>query len=170
MNTIARLPCDTCNSAVNTMLGTPWRASSSAVTMPAGPGDDNALFTAGAAHGAPPLNVRLGADDFLLDHLGGAFELLYFTESTELPAALQAVITDVRARGVPLRVTAVGAGATVAGADQTLADPDGHFRRRYGITASGGAYLLRPDQHVCARWLTLDATRLRAALAQALPQ
>ena len=47
---------------------------------------------------------------------------------------------------------------------------DGHFRRRYGVTASGGAYLLRPDQHVCARWLTLDATRLRAALAQALPK
>ena len=134
------------------------------------PGDDNSLFTAGPAHGAPPLNVRLGADDFLLDHLGGAFDLVYFTESAELPAALQTVITELRARGVPLRVTAVGAGASVAGADQTLADPDGHFRRRYGITASGGAYLLRPDQHVCARWLTLDATRLQAAFHQALPQ
>src|SRR5690606_5298442 len=33
------------------------------------PGDDNALFTAGPAHGAPPLNVRLGVDDYLLDHL-----------------------------------------------------------------------------------------------------
>ena len=40
----------------------------------------------------------------------------------------------------------------------------------YVISASGGAYLLRPDQHVCARWLTLDATRLQAAFHQALPQ
>ena len=30
--------------------------------------------------------------------------------------------------------------------------------------------LLRPDQHICARWLTLDATRLQAALHIALPQ
>ena len=52
----------------------------------------------------------------------------------------------------------------MAAADLTLADADGHFRRRYGVQASGAAYLLRPDQHVCARWLTLDATRLQAAL------
>jgi 3-(3-hydroxy-phenyl)propionate hydroxylase len=38
------------------------------------------------------------------------------------------------------------------------------------MTGSGSAYLLRPDQHVCARWLVLDPNRLRAALVQALPQ
>ena len=43
-------------------------------------------------------------------------------------------------------------------------------RRRYGVQASGAGYLLRPDQHVCARWLTLDATRLQAALDTVLPQ
>ena len=134
------------------------------------PGDDNALFTAGPAHGAPPQNVRLGADDFLLDHLGGGFELLYFTQGGAVPAPLRAVADECRARGVPLRVTVVGAAGPVTGADQVLADSDGHCRQRYGVPASGGAYLLRPDQHVCARWLTLDATRLRAALQAALPQ
>ena len=134
------------------------------------PGDDNALFTAGPAHGAPPQNVRLGADDFLLDHLGGGFDLLYFTDAASLPQPLQDVIAEVRGRGVPVRVTAVGSATPVQGADQTFADADGHFRQRYGISASGGAYLLRPDQHVCARWLTLDATRLQAAFHQALPQ
>ena len=133
-------------------------------------GDDNRLFTAGPAHGAPPQNVRLGADDFLLDHLGGGFDLLYFTEAAALPAPLQQVVDATRARGVPLKITAVGAAQPVAGADQTLADADGHLRARYGVQASGAAYLLRPDQHVCARWLTLDATRLQAALATALPQ
>ena len=134
------------------------------------PGDDNALFTAGPAHGAPPRNIRLGVGDYLLDHLGGGFDLLYFTDAAALPQPLQDVIAQVRARGVPLRVTAIGAPAPVQGADQTLADADGHLRQRYGIGASGGAYLLRPDQHVCARWLTLDATRLQAAFRQALPQ
>jgi len=138
------------------------------------PGDDNALFTEGPAHGAPPRNVRLGADDFLLDHLGGrhgaGFELLYFTQAAELPAALREVIDAARARGVPLRVIAIGAAQPVAGADATLADAQGRCRQRHGVSASGGAYLLRPDQHVCARWLALDATRLQAALNHALPQ
>ncbi len=134
------------------------------------PGDDNGLFTAGPAHGAPPQNVRLGADDFLLDHLGGGFELLVFTEAAAIAPPLLAVVEATRQRGVPLRVTAIGAGQPVAGADQTLADADGRVRRRYGVQAGGGAYLLRPDQHVCARWITLDAHRLQAALAAALPQ
>lgn len=133
-------------------------------------GDDNRLFSAGPGHGAPPQNVRLAADDYLLDHLGGGFDLLYFTGGPQLPEALQAVVTVARARGVPIRVTAVGAAQPVAGADWTLADADGRVRRRYGVQAGGAAYLLRPDQHVCARWITLDATRLQAALNTALPR
>ncbi|NML17975.1 FAD-dependent monooxygenase [Azohydromonas caseinilytica] len=133
-------------------------------------GDDNALFSAGPAHGAPPQNVRLGASDFLLDHLGGGFDLLYFTEAEAIPAPLLQVVEAVRARGVPLKIVAIGAAQPVAGADLTLGDADGHVRRRYGVQASGGAYLLRPDQHVCARWLTLDATRLQAAFDAALPR
>jgi 3-(3-hydroxy-phenyl)propionate hydroxylase len=132
-------------------------------------GDDDALFTAGPARGAPPRNIRLGADDYLLDHLGGGFDLLYFTSSVEIPAPLRAVVDEVRARGVAVRVCAVGC-ASVEGADTCFADADGHFRARYGVGSTGGAYLLRPDQHVCGRWLTLDATRLRAAFATALPR
>lgn len=134
------------------------------------PGDDNRLFTAGPAHGAPPQNIRLAPNDFLLDHLGGGFDLLYFTQASAMPEALMQVVSRARARGIPLKVLAVGAAHAVDGADLTLPDADGHFRQRYGVPASGAAYLLRPDQHVCARWLTLDATRLQAALDQALPQ
>lgn len=133
-------------------------------------GDDNALFKAGPAAGAPPVNIRLGSDDYLLDHLGGGFELLYFTHGRELPEGLQQVVARVRSRGVPLRVIAIGAAQPVAGADKTFADSQGHFRRRYGVPQPGAGYLLRPDQHVCARWLTLDASRLAAAFDSALPQ
>jgi 3-(3-hydroxy-phenyl)propionate hydroxylase len=132
-------------------------------------GDDNALFTAGPAHGAPPQNIRLATDDFLLDHLGGGFDLLYFSAADAIPTPLQAVVQDARQRGLPLRVTAVGARGPVRGAEQHFPDPDGHFRRRYGVQTDGAAYLLRPDQHVCARWLTLDATRLQSALNTTLP-
>ncbi|MBO9678197.1 MAG: FAD-dependent monooxygenase [Acidovorax sp.] len=133
-------------------------------------GDDNLLFQAGPGHGAPPQNVRLGADDYLLDHLGGGFDLLYFTEGKAIPEPLQRAVREARDRGVPLRVLAVGASAPVAGADAVLPDAEGRCRARYGVRASGGAYLLRPDQHVCARWISLDATRLQAALNTALAQ
>jgi 3-(3-hydroxy-phenyl)propionate hydroxylase len=133
-------------------------------------GDDNALFTDGPAHGAPPRNIRLGANDFLLDHVGGGFDLIYFTTGDAMPAPLLDVVNAARTKGVALRITAVGAAQPVTGADQTFADADDHFRQRYGVQADGAAYLLRPDQHVCARWLTLDAVRLQAALNAALPQ
>ncbi|MBP6018064.1 MAG: FAD-dependent monooxygenase [Burkholderiaceae bacterium] len=134
------------------------------------PGDDNALFTQGPAHGAPPTNIRLAANDYLLDHLGAGFDLLYFTDAKAIPDPLQGVVANARKHGVPLRVIAVGATSPVAGADLSFPDSDGHFRQRYGVQTSGAGYLLRPDQHVCARWLTLDATRLQAALTAALPQ
>src|SRR5690606_3573845 len=128
------------------------------------PGDDNALFTAGPAHGAPPLNVRLGVDDYLLDHPGGGFDCLYVTAHAALPDAIQQVVADARERGLPIKVHAVGHAGPVKGADAAYADEDGRLRQRYGVKAAGGAYLLRPDQHICARWVTLDAARLRSAL------
>ncbi|TCS99434.1 3-(3-hydroxy-phenyl)propionate hydroxylase [Tepidimonas ignava] len=133
------------------------------------PGDDDALFPAGPAHGAPPRNVRLGPDAYLLDDLGGGFDLLYFTTGAHLPQAVIDVVQAWRQRGVALRVTAVGCADPVHGADRTVPDPEGRAWARYGVSTSGSAYLLRPDQHVCARWITLDAPRLHAALQQALP-
>lgn len=106
----------------------------------------------------------------MLDHLGGGFDLLYFTDAPTIPESLQHTLQAARSKGMPVNVVAVGSAHPVAGADTTLADTNGHLRQRYGVPANGGAYLLRPDQHICARWLTLDATRLQAALKTALPQ
>lgn len=134
-------------------------------------GDDNLLFKAGPAHGAPPLNVRFAPDSYLLDHLGGGFDLLYFTNGKAIPAELQAVVAGIRARGIGVRLIAVSSQATSAiqGADLVLDDSEGRCRTRYGVMADGAAYLLRPDQHVCARWMALDANRLQAAFKAALP-
>jgi 3-(3-hydroxy-phenyl)propionate hydroxylase len=130
--------------------------------------DDNALFSQGPAHGEPPKNVRLGDDDYLLDHLGGGFDLLYFTQATALPSSLQTVLDQARAQGIRIRVTAVGAAHAVAGCELNLPDTAGRVRQPYGVTGEGAAYLLRPDQHICARWLQLDGPRLRSALDQVL--
>mgnify|MGYP002401682479 CR=1 FL=1 len=127
-------------------------------------GDDNALFQTGPGDGAPPLNVRLGVDDYLLDHIGGAFDLLYYTGGGDVPASLREVIDGARQRGLPIRVLAVGSGHPIAAADVSLSDEDGRLRARYGMESVGAAYLFRPDQHICARWVTLDAARLSSAL------
>lgn len=134
-------------------------------------GDDNLLFKAGPAHGAPPVNVRFAADSYLLDHLGGGFDLLYFTDGKAIPADLRSVVDGVKACGIGVRLIAVSSQsvAGVDGADLVLDDTDGRCRSRYGVMANGAAYLLRPDQHVCARWMALDSNRLQAAFKAALP-
>ncbi len=132
--------------------------------------DDTARFEAGPAHGAPPKDVQLGTGDHLLDHLGSGFNLLYVPGQQELPSPLAECIAGLRTRGVALKVVAVGANGPVQGADESIADTQGRLRAAYGLSHPGSAYLLRPDQHVCARWLTLDATRLRAAFGRVLPQ
>jgi 3-(3-hydroxy-phenyl)propionate hydroxylase len=49
-----------------------------------------------------------------------------------------------------------------------IADPAGRVWSTYGVSRSGAAYLIRPDQHVCARWQTLQGDRLDAAMRQVL--
>ena len=48
-----------------------------------------------------------------------------------------------------------------------IIDSEGHVSRRYDARP-GTVYLLRPDQHVAARWRAFDAAKLQAALARAL--
>jgi 3-(3-hydroxy-phenyl)propionate hydroxylase len=44
-----------------------------------------------------------------------------------------------------------------------LIDCDGHFARRFDATP-GAAYLVRPDQHLAARWRSFDADAVAAAV------
>ena len=133
-------------------------------------GDDDALFDAGPPHGAPCADLRLEQGGFLLDHLGPAFQLLHFGAGPA-PEVLACMATF-RRRGVPWRLLRVAmveeapGGAVEDG--QILPDSEGRLHRHFGVTLAGAAYLLRPDQHVCARWLTLSADRLQLALDRAL--
>jgi 3-(3-hydroxy-phenyl)propionate hydroxylase len=134
------------------------------------PCDDNALFTDGPGLGAPPQNVQLQTDNYLLDHLGGGFDLVYVADAQGLPPAIAQAVAALQQQGVPLKLTAINAEATqIKGAQQTLHDPQQRFAQRYAVQA-GGAYLFRPDQHICARWLKVDAARLQQSLQVALMQ
>jgi 3-(3-hydroxy-phenyl)propionate hydroxylase len=132
--------------------------------------DDNLQFTGGPALGAPPQNVQLQQDDFLLDHLGGGFDLVYVATHQGIPQDLLRAVDQAKKNGLPLKLLATTQETVdVVGADKTLFDPQQRFQLRYAVSA-GGAYLFRPDQHVCARWLQLDAARLLSSLQLALMQ
>ena len=51
--------------------------------------------------------------------------------------------------------------------DTLIVDTQGLVAKRYDAKP-GTTYLLRPDQHVVARWRTLDSAKLQVALARAL--
>lgn len=131
--------------------------------------DDNLRFSAGPRNGAPLLNIKLAEDDYLFDHLGACFYLLYFTDSGSIPDALQAQAQRILSSGIPFQIIAVGQAGqkSISGADQLIDDPRGHIANKYGITGNG-AYLVRPDQHICARWQQLSAEQLDTAVNTAL--
>ena len=87
-------------------------------------------------------------DGFLLDRMNGGFQIL--TIDTDAP---EMVTED----GVEASRLAVSAGD----------DPGGALAARYLGEASSAVYLIRPDQHVAARWPVFEATAVRAAIRTA---
>jgi 3-(3-hydroxy-phenyl)propionate hydroxylase len=83
-----------------------------------------------------------GRDGFLLEHLGGAFKLL--------------VIGDAEAPPCGIEIVRVGAGA--------IGDTQGLVASRLGANV---VYLIRPDQHIAARFTTPRAEDIAAAIHRA---
>ena len=108
-----------------------------------------------------------GAPGWLLQHVGNRFVLLLFVAGGEAPAqrdALAALAAD--AIPVETLVVAIGAAAIATPGIAMVVDGDGLAVRRFDARA-GTAYLIRPDQHVAARWRAFDAAAVRAAVARA---
>ena len=59
--------------------------------------------------------------------------------------------------------------ARVLSVGDDIDDAEGLLARRYDAKP-GTVYLIRPDQHVAARWRALDADKVRAALRRATAQ
>ncbi|MCW1934620.1 FAD-dependent oxidoreductase [Pararhodobacter zhoushanensis] len=100
--------------------------------------------------GSPCLDLPLG-DGFLLDRLGarGAPGFQILAIDAEAP-------TGFTAQGLPCEIIALS----------TQTAPG--LTARYLGEAKSAIYLIRPDQHVAARWETWDATAVETALSRAL--
>jgi 3-(3-hydroxy-phenyl)propionate hydroxylase len=99
--------------------------------------------------------VRGAAGEWLLPHLGEGFTLLYFGT----PDAAQRDALG----GLPLRTLLVDGTADGLPA---LSDVQGLVARRFDARP-GTCCLIRPDQHVAARWRRFDAAAVRQALQRA---
>lgn len=124
-------------------LNTPDEQAFDGWLMPGAPMDD-----------AP---VRGPRGEWLLPHLGNGFVLLVFGT----PDA--GLLDGLRALPQPLTVLVVDGDAPGA---YTLHDVQGLLAKRCDARP-GTAYLIRPDQHVAARWRHVDATAVRSALQRA---
>ena len=115
---------------------------------------DEAPFAGAAKLGAPlpdaPLARADGSVTHLLESLRGEFELIYVKDR------------DGKGGGRP-RV----AGIALTVIDEDLFDREGKFTQRFDATP-GAAYLVRPDQHLCARWRNFDAAAVARAHRRAL--
>lgn len=117
------------------------------------PADDGPGLTPGVScPDAPVTGAAPGANDdgWLLKHLGGDFRVLTLSADDDAPA------TD--------RLPEVRVARNRNGRETTLVDRTGQAFERYG---SGLSYLIRPDQHIAARFAPGDNAALDAALARA---
>jgi 3-(3-hydroxy-phenyl)propionate hydroxylase len=110
---------------------------------------DQDVFKGSARLGAPlpdaPVRTN-GHDGYLLENIPGEFTLLYVKDGAppKLPAGI--------------RLATIG---------EDIVDKDGTLARRLDLTP-GAALLLRPDQHLCARWRYVDAVKVASARDRAM--
>ncbi len=122
---------------------------------------DHERFSGPMVPGAPAADAPVSGPqgEWLLQHLGGGFDLLVFGDGVTGDQA-RAMASD----PIPCRLVQVGGGMPAAGI--LIHDNEGLVAARYD-GRTGTCYLLRPDQHVCARWRYFDADVVRGAIARA---
>ncbi|WP_227458270.1 FAD-dependent oxidoreductase [Cupriavidus pauculus] len=131
-------------------------------------------FAGAMAPGAACVDAPVAGEDgkpWLLPHLGDGFVALIFGAPAGLDASATEALRQLQHGDIPLRVVFVTDVAIQASAQTwpgavVLRDVEGLAARRYDARA-GTCYLIRPDQHVCARWRGVDARRVAEALARA---
>jgi len=127
--------------------------------------DDDQELGGAMVPGAPcadaPIVDAGGRPGWLLEHLGGNFTLLVLADTpAEIPDSF-ALAGIEPAPGLCV----VSRNGLQGCKNPMLLDPEGLVHARYG--GAGAVYLVRPDQHVAARFRGFDAAAIHRALLRA---
>lgn len=131
---------------------------------------DSDSFAGDMVPGAPlddaPIRME-DSDAWLIDQMGGCFQGLYFCDDpAQIPASAKDAFGELANAAVPVDILIVSKVPGAVAGSPVVVDAAGLVGQRYDAT-SGTFYLVRPDQHVAARWRALDLGRVRAAMATA---
>lgn len=127
----------------------------------------DAAMSEGPQAGAPAINRHIVGDDYLLDHLGPGFTGLYFNEQPALPDALRQLFQQLKEIDHDFTPIIISRPQVQQGSQSSIEDATGSSFAGYGAR-DGTFYLLRPDRHVAARWLSVDTQEVKEALHTAL--
>jgi 3-(3-hydroxy-phenyl)propionate hydroxylase len=137
-------------------LNTPDRDAFDGLMMPGAPSTD------------APVGVA-GEPAWFLKQIGGNFTGIYFSDGGEISPTRIGALHALTEGGAPVRPLVVQPRDIESGRTdslQVIEDAEGLLTRRFDAHP-GTFYLLRPDQHVCARWRHFDPDEVRTALHRA---
>ena len=109
-------------------------------------------------------NGHDSVDGWLLDHVGNRFQILVYT--SDVAAIDSNALAALRSGDIGVEPIVVTPGSAAVPGIKTLHDSKGRFAQRYDAE-DGTVYLVRPDQHVAARWRAFDRARVQAAVQRA---
>lgn len=130
---------------------------------------DSDSFAGNMIPGAPMDDAPIagGRNGWLLGDMDTQFQLLYYvTDASQISAELAQQLASLAQDRIGVRAVVVAQKGTAPQGLLTLIDAQGAIAQRYDMQ-EGTAYLVRPDQHVAARWRAFDAAKVRAAVARA---
>ena len=141
-----------------------WLATSSLNTP------DGDAFEGQMIPGAPLADAPVeaaGQPGWLLHQLGNRFQLLHYVDdASTLDEKTALALAQLAQAAIAIEAIIVAPRGQAPAGLKTLIDTDGCIAQRYDLRP-GTTYLVRPDQHVAARWRALDASKIKAALARA---
>lgn len=124
-------------------------------------------FTSYMEPGAPMEDAPIivdGKAGWLLDQVGNRFQLLvYVNDAAQVNAKALQKLREAR---IPVEPIVVSPKSAEVSGIRVLQDIKGLVAQRYDAK-DGTAILLRPDQHVSARWRSIDIYKVRAAVDRA---
>jgi len=110
-----------------------------------------------------------GKPDWFLRQIGDRFTCLFFTDDQMLSPQTREGISALSRANVEVASIVVAPRihpASQADGPRLIEDRDGLLAERFDA-APGTVYLIRPDQHVCARWRSFSSERVIDAVARA---